>query len=100
MATGTTHIAWKNDMENASEVAKLIAQRNQARIDGVVAAGGDTSQLTALLGTRVESLTQAAAVGAQIVAAADDVHIDIGAALAQAGKGWAAEEKTFHTDAR
>lgn len=97
---GTTHIAWMADMEKAVAVTKLLAQRNQQRIDGVTARGGDTSQMVQLLNARKESLDQAAAVGEQIMAAADGIHVDIGAAIAQAGKGWTAEDKGFHTGTR
>lgn len=96
---GITHVAWKADMEDAVQIVQLLASRNQSRIDGVVAAGGDTGQLTGLLGARVESLRQAAAAGEQIVAAADGVHIPIGRAITAAGKGWTPEDKGFNTTA-
>lgn len=93
---GTTHVAWKLDMENAIEIVRALASRNQARADALGAAGGGDVHM-ALLAERVESLTQAARAGEQITAAADGVHIPVGEAMAAAGRGWVAEKKEFNT---
>lgn len=94
---GTTHVAWKFDMENAAEIVRALASRNQARVDALAAAGGGDRHVQ-LLGERVESLAQAAALGDAIIAAADDVHVPVGEAIAVAGgRQWVAEEKSFNT---
>jgi hypothetical protein len=92
-----THAAWRNDMNGGIAILRALGGRLDTRIAELQDRSAGPEHL-ALMRQRYAGLTETALLGEQIVAAADDVAIPVGEAIAAAGgTDWIAEDKTFNT---
>jgi hypothetical protein len=91
------HAAWRTEMENGIVIARLMAARLDVRIAAIEAKGAGEEHVD-LVRLRMAGMEETAALGEQILAAADDVAIAVGEALQRAGgMKWVARDKKFAT---
>jgi hypothetical protein len=91
---GTNHAAWMSDMEQAAGFLRLLAGWNQTALDTGGAMGIGDAHI-AVLAERVESQREAADLGDTIADSANTVHVEVGTAMARAGRRWVPGVKEF-----